>query len=325
MKKILISFLSVTLLFHAITLSAENTVGNMTLSSSSAVPKAVNIFLETKTGTTIASEISATSKGSGILYTIVTPPVLGSVNLNSETGEFIYTAGQNIGEDYFEYYIADSSYKSNIAKVSIRIVKNETKPNGKYIDLWDHWAEEYAVYLTENGLLTGEEVDGEFYFYPDDKMTRGQFIVWANSAFGYEGSTNDNTLPFEDTVNAPKWIIKAASGAYHNNLITGSENNGKLYFKPNDNLTRVELFTILYNVMRPKVNEKVVLDFADAETFPSWAINTLKAMKGIGILKGYEDNTLRVYGTVTRGEAAKLLYETLKNMQGKRKTEERLK
>ena len=54
-------------------------------------------------------------------------------------------------------------------------------------------------------------------------------------------------------------------------------------------------------------------------------MNTLKAVKGIGILEGYEDNTLRVYGTVTRGEAAKLLYETLKNMQGKRKTEERLK
>ena len=174
-------------------------------------------------------------------------------------------------------------------------------------------------------MLLGENVDDFYYFYPDYTMNRANFIVWANSAFGYQGSMTDNTLPFADTESAPEWVKMAASGAYHAKIVFGSADGGKLYFKPYENLTRVEALTILYNAIRPDKAPNEPLAFADRDSFPDWAVETFKSLKSIGMLKGYEDNTVRPYNTVSRAEAAQLLYEALRYMEGNNGVKERLK
>lgn len=290
-------------------------------------PTVMNIFLETPAGTTLESElvVNDSDEGDKAVFSISQEPQKGTVTLDSESGKFIYTAGSETGEDSFYYYATDLHDDSNIGKVTIKVTPKEEIQTGKYIDLWDHWAEDAAEYLTESKVLLGEEVDGYYYFYPNITMNRANFIVWANSAFGYEGSTSDNTLPFEDIKNAEKWVVNAASAAYQNKLIMGSLEGDKLYFKPYENLSRAEALTIVYNVIKPPLSPETPLDFDDKETFPSWSLDILRALKNAGILKGYEDNTLRLYNSVTRAEAAQILYETLQSLQGNSRISERLK
>ena len=290
-------------------------------------PNVMNIFLTTPVNSTLEGELTVndSDEGDKNIFAVEEDTKLGTLTLDSETGRFLYTAGSVSGEDSFLYYAADLYDKSNIARVTIKVTENEEIPTGKYIDLWDHWAENAAEYLTENKVLLGEEVDEYHYFYPDIKMSRANFIVWANSALGYSGDINDNTLPFEDIKNAEKWIVNAASAAYQNKLIMGSLEGEKLYFKPHENLSRVEALTIVYNVLKPASSPETPLDFDDKETFPAWSLDILRALKNEGILKGYDDNTLRLYNTVSRAEAAQILYETLTKMDSNTRNIERLK
>lgn len=290
-------------------------------------PTVMNVFLETYTETSIESQLTAadSDEGDKLTFTIFKEPKNGEVTLDNESGTFIYTAGKNKGEDSFSYYATDAHDESNIATVTIKVTEGETGKSGKYLDLVDHWAEDAANYLTETKVLNGEEVDSYQYFYPYITMNRANFIVWVNSAFGFEGSQNDNTLPFEDTKNAERWVINAASAAYQNKVIMGSLQDEKLYFKPYENLSRVEALTIIYNVVKPHLSPETALDFSDKETFPSWSLDILRALKNAGILKGYDDNTLRLYNSVSRAEAAQMLYETLNIMNKTQKSIERLK
>ena len=236
-----------------------------------------------------------------------------------------YTPNGSAGTDTFYYNASDGKNNSNTAAVTINILEAENIQTGRYIDLWNHWAEQAANYLTDSSVFLGENVDDFYYFYPNYTMTRAEFVVWANSAFGYQGSMSDDTLPFEDTQNAPEWIKMAASGAYHSKMISGSAENGGLYFKPYENLTRVEAMTILYNVIQPDEARDEPLTYADRDSFPDYSVEILKSLKSIGILKGYEDNTVRPYNTVSRAEAAQLLYEALRYVENNNGTQERLK
>ena len=207
----------------------------------------------------------------------------------------------------------------------MEIIEETKIQTGRYIDLWGHWAEKAANYLTDNSVLLGENVDDFYYFYPDHAMSRAEFAVWANSAFGYQGAINDETLPFNDTADAPEWVRMAASGAYHAGMMAGFPEDGGVYFKPYENLNRAEAMTVLYKVIKPSAAQETPLDFADRDSFPDWSVETFKALRSIGMLKGYDDNTVRPYNNVTRAEAAQLLYEAVRYIEGKGITPERLK
>ncbi len=312
---------------ESVWLSPSSSDSPLKIKGNNTPPTVMNVFIETYAGTTVESQLTAndSDEGDKLTFTILEEPKYGQVTLDNESGTFIYTAGTNSGEDYFSYYANDLYDESNVATVTIKVTEGETASNGKYIDLWEHWAEDAANYLTETKVLNGEEVDGYQYFYPYVTMNRANFIVWVNSAFGYEGSQNDNTLPFEDTKNAEKWIVNAASAAYQNKVIMGSLQDEKLYFKPYENLSRVEALTIIYNIIKPSHSPETTLDFSDKETFPSWSLDILRALKNAGILKGYDDNTLRLYNSVSRAEAAQMLYETLSIMNKTQKSIQRLK
>jgi len=290
-------------------------------------PTVQNIFINVNAGEAVEGELSANDadEGDKLKFSVVQDGVLGDFILDEQSGVFTYKAGSNAGVDEIYYKAADMYDESNIAKVTVTISVPQETFKGDYIDMWSHWAEDAAAYLKKEEIVTGEKVDEYSYFYPSDIMTRGQFIVWANSAFGFEGDINDNTLPFEDTKNAEKWIINAASAAYQNKLILGSIQDGKLYFNANEPLKRVEVLTIIHNMLKSPSAPDEMLDFDDRDTFPEWSLEILKSLKQAGVLKGYEDNTLRLYNKVTRAEAAQLLYETLQGMQKKTKMTERLK
>lgn len=281
-----------------------------------------NIFLEMKTNSTLKCELQDVKSSSKKLYSFENTPKLGKAELNAESGSFTYTAASTAGEEVLTYHVLENNSKSVIGTVTIKIT--EEKEQNIYCDLENHWAKDAAEYLTENSILCGEKVDGKLYFYPDTEMTRIQFIIWANSAFGFDGSENDNTLPFADTTTSPSWVKSAASSAWQNKMITGAESGDKLYFRAHEPLNRLEMINMLYSVLRPQKSNNN-LKYFDKGAFPEGSLEIIMSMEKAGIFQGYDDNTLRIYNTVTRGEAAKAIYNTLLIMENKSKAIERLK
>lgn len=297
------------------------------ISGTNNPPVAMNLFLEVEVGGEVSGEFSAQDENSGdtISFRTETQPSLGTLIYDSATGKFTYTAGTLSGIDEFYYTAYDGYDRSNAAKVTITVKQKATETGGLYIDLWDHWAEDAALDLTEQGVLLGEKVDNYHYFYPDSFMSRGQFAVMANSAFGFEGSFDDDTLPFDDVPGDPAWVRLAASAAYHGNMVQGSPSGDKLYFNYNEPLKRIEALTMIYNVIRPKTNENIVSNYADRGIFPAWSLDIINGLTYCGLLKGYEDKTVRPFNKVTRAEAAVMLSEALRYYNSLGKKEEMLK
>jgi hypothetical protein len=51
------------------------------------------------------------------------------------------------------------------------------------------------------------------------------------------------------------------------------------------------------------------LPFADSNSVPAWAEDGVKKLYSIGIINGYEDNTILPLNNIKRAEAAVMLYK----------------
>ena len=86
----------------------------------------------------------------------------------------------------------------------------------------------------------------------------------------------------------------------------GSANGSALYFSPEAQMTRAEVMTVIGRCL-PRGYAAASLGYRDASSIPSWAREQVQICVSAGIIGGYEDNTLRPLGSITRGEIAKIL------------------
>ena len=96
--------------------------------------------------------------------------------------------------------------------------------------------------------------------------------------------------------------------AQQNGIVNGISDSE---FAPDDNITREQIAAILYRYAIYKGMEAVSLSenltFEDAHEISEYAVSALNWAVGTGLIKGYEDNTLRPLHNATRAEAAALL------------------
>ena len=76
-------------------------------------------------------------------------------------------------------------------------------------------------------------------------------------------------------------------------MISGFPTETGVEFRPYEQLTRLEAATMIYNMIAPPSADYESIDFNDKENIPSWAADIVRSMKNIGLLTGYDDNTLR--------------------------------
>ncbi len=190
----------------------------------------------------------------------------------------------------------------------------------QYEDMLEHWGAYSAGMLAAEGVIVGEEIGGHFYFYPDKILTRMDFITLACSVFGVKTKDSLADNPFADE-GVPAYMLRQAIAAYEAGIITGSEENGRLYLHPYDTLTRAEAIKILDNGLKLEYPATEPLSFADADAIPRWAVQAVMNMEAYGIVKGYEDNTFRPYAHITKAQAGELLYQVYKYRDKVRKTQ----
>lgn len=200
--------------------------------------------------------------------------------------------------------------------------ENKTDSSGlkplKYEDMLTHWGAYSAGMLASRGYVIGEDYGSHFYFRPDEKITRFEFVLMVNAIFGVEPADSLANCPFSDK-NVPSYVMRVGAAAYEYDVIAGSKGtDGRLYFNPYEPITRAEAITIIDYALRLDSYGVDEAEFADKNAIPDWAMQSVRNLEAYGIIQGYEDNTLRPNVKITRAQAAEMVWQALKFLDLKR-------
>ena len=175
----------------------------------------------------------------------------------------------------------------------------------------DAWYYKAVSFMSAREITKGTGNDN---FSPDSKLTRGQFITMMMRAYDIEANTNlvDN---FSDAGNT--WYTGYLARAKMLGISDGVGNN---MFAPDKEITRQEMFTLLYNTLRvikqlPEIKEseddkKTLLYFEDGRQIASWAIEAMNFLVETGTVNG-NLGKLTPLGISTRAEMSQVLYNLM--------------
>ena len=208
---------------------------------------------------------------------------------------------------------ADGKIKVTTGSVTREIpvhISSYPQTPSPFADTDTHWARDIIAEMAANGIISGQEENGQMMFKPDNNMTRAEFASMISNYMGLDGVDYEGTaLDFNDADTIPQWAVPSVKAVYSEGIILGRVNDDKTVdFAPYDNITRAEAMTILGRI----INEGETagsLPFADADAVPEWACDGMKKLYSLGIISGYEDNTILPNNNIRRAEAATMLYK----------------
>ena len=159
--------------------------------------------------------------------------------------------------------------------------------------------------ITEDGIFTLADTvnkDGKI------KVTAGNLTKEIPVHISDYPSTPN---PFYDTEN--HWAKDIIADMAATGIISGFEEDGKMIFKPDNNMTRAEFASMIANYKKLDFSkyDDVKLDFTDNDTIPRWAVPAVKAVYKEGIILGRVNDdgtsTFAPYDNITRAEAMTIL------------------
>jgi hypothetical protein len=169
------------------------------------------------------------------------------------------------------------------------------------------WYSRAVGFIAARGITEGT---GGGNFSPEARLTRGQFVVMLMKACGLAPDAN------------PEDNFADAGGAYYTGYLAAAKRLGIAagvggdLFAPEREISRQELFTLLYNALKangrlPRGDSgKTLSDFADAGQIDSWAKEAMALLVKTGVACG-DAGKLSPLGKTTRAEMAQTLYNLL--------------
>ncbi len=141
---------------------------------------------------------------------------------------------------------------------------------------------------------------------PEDKMKRITSVLLVLSLlplFGTVLSADQDTEVVYRDVSPSKWYYSEVMAAYYSGLMLGKPNN---IFDPDGKVTRAEVAAILSRIDCADVSGMSSSSFSDVKE-KDWFAGYISWATQAGVLKGYEDGTVRPNSPVTRSEMAVML------------------
>ncbi len=133
-------------------------------------------------------------------------------------------------------------------------------PTGQYQNNTSTFADlpethQYAKYLlgmVAYYVMSGDSSTSKIILRPDDPVTRVEALKIIIKSIGGLPYTSATTLPFVDIDNK-EWYYKYILQAYANNAIKGYTENGKMYFKPKNPITKSEVVALIKQLLGAKL------------------------------------------------------------------------
>lgn len=171
------------------------------------------------------------------------------------------------------------------------------------------WYGDSVKFVTAREIFNGV---GSGAFAPSATMNRA---MAAQILYNLDGSARAGDGTRFSDVTAGDWFNGAVGWASGLGVINGY--NGA--YAPLDAVTRQDLVTILYRYAKQaaydvSAGSSVDLTrYADGADVAGYAAEAMRWAIAVGLLKGYEDNTLRPTATATRAEVAALMQRMVQN------------
>lgn len=155
-----------------------------------------------------------------------------------------------------------------------------------------------AVY--EKGFMQG---DGNGVVRPEDKVTRAEFLKMIIYAAGQYDSTATYDVSMYTDVPGGRYYTNMIGYATEAGLAAG-DGNGK--FRPDSPITREEaarITAVTFGYDSPQSTGLIT----DLHKASAWARPQIAALVENGVIMGYQDDTFRPQGLITRAESASMI------------------
>lgn len=268
-------------------------------SADGSAPVAENFEFETYRGVSFGGQLSAIDpEGDTLSFEITTEPVKGSIEL-SDDGSFVYTPEDGKkGKDYFGYKAVDKEGNySQEATVIIRILKQETAIN--YTDMEGSSAEYAAVRLAECGAYTGENLGGEYFFSPDDAVSRGEFLSLCLEVTDADVLNGVVSTGFFDDEKIPDWQKEYVSTGVRDGIVKGYSASEGAVFDSDSSITKAEAVAMLSRTL--KLSDVSYINLNDS--IPTWVEQDTANLYANDIVTNVSSMDI----PLTRAEAAMML------------------
>jgi len=182
-------------------------------------------------------------------------------------------------------------------------------------DSQNSWASGYITAALNNGII---DLTEDRKFRPNDAATRQEVVEMICKALYISPDETTKTL-YADIIPNSGY----STAAYNNFLMRGSEKDGKIYFKPQDKLTRAEAAAVIVNVYDYNVdklgfiNRKIIEERQKAaeaektqkttEKKPATFNESVNFLKQQGILNGISESAIKATDSVTKEQYLKFL------------------
>lgn len=163
------------------------------------------------------------------------------------------------------------------------------------------WMEPYLEQVVDWGVMRGDAAGN---LNPDRVITRAEFVVMMNRAFGF---TEPGPNSFSDVAGSA-WYAQDMAIAKKAGYFNGSAEG---LAKPGALVTREQAAAMLGRCLRMKGDGVMNTHFSDNQAIGPWSRGLVQECADMGIIQGYEDGTFRPRNHITRGQMACFLTRAL--------------
>lgn len=169
------------------------------------------------------------------------------------------------------------------------------------------WYSKAVDFIAARGITTGT---GSGNYSPKAELTRGEFLVMLMKAYNIAPDAN----PKDNFADAGSTYYTGYMSAAKRLSISGGVGNNM--FAPDKEITRQEMFTLLYNALKEigqlpeSAAVKPLSDFSDGDRIASWAKDAMHLFVQTGTISG-SNGSLSPASTTKRAEMAQVIYNLL--------------
>jgi hypothetical protein len=243
-------------------------------------------------------------EGDALTFRLTSKPRRGEVEVLPD-GRFVYTPFRNkSGSDTFAYVAVDAyGNVSKEARIRLTIEKPSTKTT--YADMDGHPAQYAALRLCGEGVYTGRQICGHYYFNPGEPVSRAEMITMVVRAIGLD-TVPVSTTGFYDDALLPDWFKPYAQAAFKAGVISGVRApDGRTVLNAHETVTLSQAAAMLNKALRPAAAELLY----DSGAVPAWSAQAIANLDAAGIL---DDVSVSAGDRpLNRGEVAMLLVRAM--------------
>lgn len=198
----------------------------------------------------------------------------------------------------------------------------QNKPTANYSQVFhdvptSYWAFSYIGEMNVRGVLSGYP---NGYFYPENYVTRAEFAKIMTVASGLPLNKYGENVYADVSLN--DWYYPYVLTAQY--YLCGYNMNGGIYYLPDTNALREDIAVALVKLKgydTTGYDESILKAmFTDYQSISDDAKPYVATALEKGLISGYEDNTFRGQDSITRAEAATLLWRAYQYGSGNKVT-----